>query len=338
MGEENLFEESFDQDEQSKKTNLFDDSDAFSLDENTFNANRNEDFTLPEENASGFNTDAPAPFVSIASSGQTELQNKDSNFVFFFGTGQSGKSIILSSMLYYLSTQVGELKPCKTTPNTKEAEVLLYDFISNISKGILPARTDRDKVTRMDLEFSPNNPSKKVPPIKLTFLESSGENHQELKRGGKYHNSIDQYLNAHVPLNIIIVTSYEKAHEEDALINSFLNDLVKRGIDIADLNVLLVISKWDLSGSMSVSSEEELDDFIKVRLPMTNSRFNKHNLPKTYYTIGQIENPDDPLTQRLSLLSLETAEIVSKWLYKGIAGYDLDYEGTFWERIKFSIK
>ncbi|CEN50411.1 hypothetical protein CCAN2_2040042 [Capnocytophaga canimorsus] len=52
----------------------------------------------------------------------------------------------------------------------------------------------RDQVTRMDLVFEPNNKSKKVNPINLTFLETSGENHNEIRRGGQYHSSISQYL------------------------------------------------------------------------------------------------------------------------------------------------
>ncbi len=112
-------------------------------------------------------------FVPIAKATSNDIKNKDSNFVFFFGTAESGKSVILSSMLYYLSSQAGVLRPKLGTPNTKEAQVLLSDFFENIRQGILPNRTTRDQVTRLDLVFEPNNKSKKVPPINLTFLETS---------------------------------------------------------------------------------------------------------------------------------------------------------------------
>ena len=146
-------------------------------------------------------------FVSIAKPTVSDIKNKDSNFVFFFGTAESGKSVILSSMLYYLSSQAGVLRPRLETPNSKEAEVLLYDFFDNIRQGILPNRTTRDQVTRLDLVFEPNNRSKKVVPINLTFLETSGENHNEIRRGGSYHSSIESFLNANIPLTFIIVTS-----------------------------------------------------------------------------------------------------------------------------------
>lgn len=67
-------------------------------------------------------------YVPLSKGTSTELKNKDSNFVFFFGTAESGKSVILSSMLYYLSSQAGVLRPKLGTPNTREAQVLLSDF------------------------------------------------------------------------------------------------------------------------------------------------------------------------------------------------------------------
>lgn len=274
-------------------------------------------------------------FVPVAKTISNDIKNKDSNFIFFFGTSESGKSVILSSMLYYLKSYAGVLRPKLGTPNTKEANVLLSDFFENIRQGILPNRTTRDHVTRLDLVFEPNNKSKRVVPIDLTFLETSGENHNEIRRGGNYHSSIESFLNANVPITFIIVTSYESAHREDSLINEFLDELERKGKNLRSVNAVLVISKWDKSGRMDVESSEELDNFIIERLPMTSQRINTYGLTKTYYTVGSVQNSTGE--ERISLLNLSTAEVLSKWLYKSIVGYDLDYEGTFWERLKFSF-
>lgn len=284
------------------------------------------------ETPTSHNTD---DFVPISKGANNEIKNRDSNFVFFFGVSASGKSVILSSILYYLSSQAGVLSPKAGTPNSKEAQVLLADFFENISKGILPNRTTRDQVTRIDLNFEPNNKSKKVQPINLTFLETAGANHQDITKGNQYHSSIDSYLNAKIPLNIIIVTSYDSAHKEDSLIYEFLNRLVEKGIDSKFVNIILVISKWDLSEKIGVSSEDELESFISERLPMTNNRINSYELSKTYFTIGKIETIGS--LEKIKILNLDSAEIIAKWLYESIVGYPLDYEGTFWERIKFSF-
>lgn len=274
-------------------------------------------------------------FVPIAKATSNDIKNKDSNFVFFFGTAESGKSVILSSMLYYLSSQAGVLRPKLGTPNTKEAQVLLSDFFENIRQGILPNRTTRDQVTRLDLVFEPNNKSKKVPSINLTFLETSGENHNEIRRGGSYHSSIESFLNANIPLTFIIVTSYESAHKDDTLINEFLDELERKGKNLKSVNAVVLVSKWDKSGRMDVDNEEELNTFFYERLSRTSQRIDTYGLSKSYYTIGNIQNNSGE--ERIGLLSLATAEVLSKWLYRSIVGYDLDYEGTFWERIKFSF-
>jgi hypothetical protein len=295
-------------------------------------------FGFEEENTSldsNINEPIVEEFVPIADTSTTEIKNKNSNFVFFFGVGESGKSVILSSMLYYLSAKAGVLKPSLGVPNSKEAQVLLYDFFENISKGILPNRTTRDQVTRIDLIFEPNNRSKKVPPINFTFLETSGENHKDISRGGAYHSSIEYYLNANIPLNFIIVTSYDKAHLEDALIDTFLNELIKKGKNLKMINIVLVISKWDKSGQSKVSSEAELENFISQRLPMSNNRINTYQLSKTYFTIGKIEQTNNG--EKITVLDLAPAGILANWLYESITGYPIDYEGTFWERIKFSF-
>ncbi|MEO0037312.1 MAG: hypothetical protein RIQ59_523 [Bacteroidota bacterium] len=294
-----------------------------------------DDSIRPLELNRGQDVQSKDDFVPITKGANNQIQNKDSNFVFFFGVSASGKSVILSSILYYLSSQAGVLSPKVGTPNSKEAQVLLADFFENMSRGILPNRTTRDQVTRIDLKFEPNNKSKKVPPINLTFLETAGANHQDINKGNQYHTSIDNYLNARIPLNIIIVTSYDSAHKEDSLIYQFLNRLVEKNIDPQYVNIILVISKWDLSGKSGVASEDELESFISERLPMTNNRINAYEFSKTYFTIGKIEEKGN--TEKITNLNLDSAEIISKWLYEGITGYPLDYEGTFWERIKFNF-
>ncbi|MDN3692096.1 hypothetical protein QWZ06_07405 [Chryseobacterium tructae] len=282
-----------------------------------------------------FQNDIKEDFVPIAKTISNDIKNKESNFVFFFGTAESGKSVILSTMLYYLRSYAGVLRPKLGTPNTKEANVLLSNFFENIRQGILPNRTTKDQVTRLDLVFEPNNRSKRVVPIDLTFLETSGENHNDIRRGGSYHSSIETFLNANIPLTFIIVTSYESAYKDDSLINEFLDELERKGKNLKSVNAILVVSKWDKSGKMDVESAEALDGFIAEHLPMTSQRIDTYGLSKTYYTVGSVQNATGG--ERVSLLNLSTAEVLGKWLYRSIVGYDLDYEGTFWERIKFSF-
>ena len=273
--------------------------------------------------------------VPLSKTATNEIKNRDSNFVFFFGNPQSGKSVILSSLLYHLSSQVGVLRPIIGTPNSQEVQTLLYDFYENIRQGYLPERTTVGKVLEIDLVFEPNNKSKKVPPVNLTFLEASGEDLRAIRRGGNFQSHISKYLSSNVPLTFIIVTSYDTADQDDTLINEFLDELERKGKNLRPVNIILVISKWDLSGRMDVESPEELDNFVTNNLRRTSQRFDANELSKTFYTIGNVESRDGK--QKITLLNLDTAGVLSNWLYESITGYPLDYEGTFWERIKFSF-
>ena len=270
-------------------------------------------------------------FVPIT--GNSSLASLDSNFVFFFGKAQVGKSVILAAMLYYMNAKAGSIKPKASTPNSQEAERLLYDFLNELKRGQLPSRTTKDLVTRIDMVFEPNNTSKKVRPVSLTFLEMSGENHSEVQRGGSYHRSIEEYLRTDIPLSFIMVTDYDNAAEDDALMFSFLNELQKKGRNLKYINAILVVSKWDKSGHREVFSEDQLDDFISEHMPMTANTINNHALSKTYFTIGELGSGADG-DERLNELDLATAGALTEWLYKSITGVDLNYAGTFWERLK----
>lgn len=269
-------------------------------------------------------------FVAISDS--SSLSSKDSNFVFFFGNASTGKSVILASMLYHMNARVGAIRPKRNSPNTKEAEVLLFDFLDNIRKGILPARTTVNQVTRLDMVFEPNNKSKKVKPIDLTFLEMAGEDHMKIRRGGTFHRSIEEYLNSDIPLNFILVTDYNTAKEDDSLMFSFFNELERKGRNFKSVNAILVIAKWDKSGAMGVSSEEHLADYIQRNMPMTNQKMDTYGLSKTFYTVGSVEKNENG-EDRLQELNLSTAKVLTNWLYESITNVSLDYEGTFWERL-----
>ncbi|WP_435525625.1 hypothetical protein [Chryseobacterium indoltheticum] len=68
-------------------------------------------------------------FVPTSNGSTTTVKNKDSNFVFFYGTSASGKSVILSAILYYLNSYAGVLRPKLGSPNSREAQILLADFL-----------------------------------------------------------------------------------------------------------------------------------------------------------------------------------------------------------------
>lgn len=269
-------------------------------------------------------------YISIADN--TSLDKKDSNFVFFFGKPQIGKSVILASMLYQMNARAGTIRPKVNAPNSKEAKVLLFDMLDNIKRGILPTRTEMGKVIEIDLVFEPNNKSKKVKPVNITFLEISGEDLKEVRRGGELAKNIDEFLNANIPLTFILVTDVENADDDDALMISFLQYLEEKSRKYKQVNAILVIAKWDKSGDSNPPHSDYLNEFIKTHMPMTSNQVDNYELFKTYYTVGQFTT-DESGVEKLTQLNLSTAKILTEWLYESVSGVSLNYEGTFWERL-----
>ena len=284
-------------------------------------------------------------FVPLIPGTIDDIRHQDSNFVFFFGVSDAGKTVILSAILYYLATQEGSFGVKDGTENTKEALALFEDLYSYLKRGRFPARTTKDKVTRLDLVFTPNNKSIKVGPINLTFLETAGGNHQEVRKGGKYHGSIDAYLNASIPLYIIIVARFDTAANDDILIDSFFR-LLQSKPNLKLYNVLLVISQWDKSGDNNAPDDNDVDSFVKTKLPLTNKRFDTFQFPVTYFSIGTVEehvviNEKTNKKEKIDIINpvdLTSAKKLSYWLYQSIVKVPLNYPGTFWERIKFSLR
>lgn len=292
---------------------------------------------LKPSNNNTYYSDDNINFIEVDNGNEPEEINKNTNYIFFFGTAQSGKSVITASTLYYLNTQEGTLRPNKELSNDHQARVLKSVFFDNLKKGILPERTTKGQITNLNFTFEPNNKSEKVHPINLTFLEISGEDLGQIKRGGKFPEHIDKYLRAKIPLTFIIVTSYDNAHNEDGLINEFLDELETYGINPKTANIILVISKWDKSGLMEPKNEDELDDFIDRRLGMTSQRMDINQFPKTYYTVGDVIVDADNDMSKVEKLRLTSARNLSYWLYENITGVPLDYAGTFFERLKWGI-
>ena len=73
-------------------------------------------------------SDSPKNFIPM----RGEKIEDNTNFIFYFGTAGSGKSVILSTMLYAMRTQFGVIEPKVGTPNSDEANILLSNFFAPI--------------------------------------------------------------------------------------------------------------------------------------------------------------------------------------------------------------
>src|SRR5262249_52155282 len=148
--------------------------------------------------------------------------------------------------------------------------------------------------------FEPNNKSRKVRPISLTFLEMAGDDLVKVRRGGLFHKRIDEYFNAEIPITFLLVTDYERADDNDGLMISFLRKLESERRRYKRVNAILIVTKWDKSGSKRPRSEEEFNAFVRDHMPMTNNQVDNYELFKTFYTVGEViidKDDNSTLTQ-----------------------------------------
>ena len=110
--------------------------------------------------------------------------------------------------------------------------------------------------------------------------------------------------------------------------NNEITPIEKAGVPVSDLLVQRGYGIFDflrVAYYQPLFIDDHLDRFFNsasvMRLTIPES---KEEIKKIVATLIQKNN-------------LDSAEIISKWLYESITGYPLDYEGTFWERIKFSF-
>ena len=264
----------------------------------------------------------------------TEIEiDPEMTYVFLFGIGESGKSAILSSLMYYLHTK----RPGDAIKNLNQnhiaherrGNILLNDMLTRIPKGEFPARTAtmasaRSIIPRhIKADFIPGNGNKQN--FKFCLLDVSGE---ELER--VYQRNDDQYtelpegIDAFLsldPRNLIFISVYpsESNNFDDARLSavqkSFMDLLDQRGL--SDVPMLTLVSKWDLVKQNFSSSEE----FIRQRAPIVWNLIQQHGRIMSYstFSVGEVDR------QRQSFVyDPEDAEHLFKWMYKTQMGEPLE--------------
>lgn len=272
-----------------------------------------------------------------------QLSNRDTNFIFLFGKPASGKSYITASMIYYMQTcGLGTLHITKS--NSREAELLVEDMYKNFHDGVIISRTNRiDPPYEIDLVFEPKD--KRLPEMKITFLEISGENLQKVKVSdgdsttGTLPDDIQIYLKCRdIKLIFFLVADHQTASHDSTTINKFLEYVHNKNENLDNSSYLLAITKWD---TYCDRNNEDVDAFARRNMPniysrlMKNNKFCKKNAI-THYSIGEFERVDgnDATAYQILTIDKSRANAVTKWLYKAITNKSLVPEPSYWDIFK----
>lgn len=272
------------------------------------------------------------------------LRDRKTNFVFLFGRPGSGKTAIISSVCHYLSTHPSGSLEVRNKSN-REGMFFLKEIFRKGKEGLFLERTARNKITEIDLMYTPRKPKKSM---NLTFLEMSGEDLSkvELKRdyqtgntaGGLLPDNIDVYLKCpKIKMVFLLVTEWKNAREDDILMFEFLDYLRKKQKSFQKPQVLLLVSKWDTYGG---KYRKDIDAFAREHMKLTYNLLTQIEGSLTFFTVGEVVEVENEYATDTLISSVDTtqADVVKRWVYNAVTGKVIPKEGeSWWNRMMDSL-
>jgi hypothetical protein len=264
------------------------------------------------------------------------------------GFPQAGKSLLLSSLLYY--ARKGEDTLFRTN--------LVNDF--PFDKGRLAADQmvdyfNQKKIYQSTAEGSLDliginlHPIKeKLPALNLAFLDLAGEDIKGIKtsEGAVFTDKINAVFNGikvdNSPLVFILITPFEPARKdgeslqnahdrEDILHYDFLNYIKENQPELLkNSTFFIVVSQWD----KNLNASQDVETFIHEKRPSIYNYVKNSPVVWGQYSIGKLlESKIDGVTiQSIARISDEYPARFWRKLYSICTNRDLD-EKSFWEKL-----
>ena len=256
------------------------------------------------------------------------LQDRDSTYVFLFGKQQAGKTVLISSLIYHMGVDNDGALETRRRHDNLQGAAYLKSLYKSVREGYFMDRTSVGTLYELDLKYTPDKP--KIP-MNLTFLEMSGEDLSkvELSRHslGKLPDNIDVFMNCpDIDLVFLLVTPYDEAARQDAMMIDFLDYLKEKKPDYEFGNILLVITKWDRYDGMH---HNNLEAFVKEKMPLVYSRIKAENGSIAKFSIGNVSENNDHILR----LNDERPDALKRWLYKRITGKKIKSNTSFLDRL-----
>jgi GTPase SAR1 family protein len=336
-------------------------SDDAAFMESQFEATSIEDSAEPQMGLGGsiYSTNTGEEFKDVNTSPRNEQESiieipfdDRMSYFFMFGVKGSGKSSILSSLIYYLRVlRVGDSidKLSKTHLDfDRRGEELMDEFYKQVSIGLFPMSTatlssEGEKVPRqMPLSFKPADTSKSE--FRLCLMDISGEDLMKVrpdrqKTQERLPEGIEVFLDASQSnLCFILVYSVSEilSHSEQELyFDRFLDILTRKGLK--QVPILLMLSKWDLVRNQY----ESVEDFLKKEARLIWNHVNQpdRNVTIMSFSIGHVDIHSNTYNYEHG-----DTEKLFNWMYSTQLGVDLNAQidqsifKRFWDRFNRSKK
>lgn len=261
------------------------------------------------------------------------------------GFPQAGKSLLLSSLMYYARKGNDTLFRTNIERNFPydKGNFAVNDMIDFFDKGKLYDATQQGTLDLIGINLTPAKP--KLPDLKLAFLDLAGEDIKSIKTSEKaeFTDKINAVFNGlkidNSPVIFVLITPFEppkregessqNAHDrEDALHYDFLNYIKQDQPQLLKhAKFFVVVSQWD----RNPNENESVENYIKTNRPSIYNYVKNSNVVWGNYSVGKmLETKVNGITQQeIVRINYDFPSRFWKKLYHISTNKDLDKKNFF---------
>jgi len=264
------------------------------------------------------------------------------------GFPQAGKSLLLSSLMYY--ARKGEDTLFRTNlvndfPFDK-GRIAADQMVDYFNKGKLYDATTIGTLDLIGIDIQPSKAN--LPSLKLAFLDLAGEDIKGIKtsEGAVFTDKINAVFNGvkidNSPIVFILITPFEpprkdnetsqNAHDrEDALHYDFLNYLEQNQPELLKISkFFIIVSQWDRNSNAQL----DVETFIKEKRKSIYNYVKNSTVVWGEYSIGKLleSKIDGVQIQEIVRINYEYPSRFWKKMYQICTNKNLDQK-SFWEKI-----
>lgn len=278
----------------------------------------------------------------------TEFSAQNRTLIIPVGFPQAGKSLFLSSLMYY--ARKGEDVLFRTFLENDfpfdKGRKAVDSMINYFDSGKLYDSTQTGTMDLIGITIEPAKP--KLPLLKLAFLDLAGEDLKKIKtsENSAFTEKINAVFNGlkvdDSPIIFTLITPFEPAkmdnenqrdahNREDALHYDFLNYIKQNQPHILkNSRFFIVVSQWDKNPDEDLNVE----DFIREKRPSIYAAVKNTAVVWGQYSVGKllVSNVNGVNVQEIVRINYDYPSRFWKALYQICTQKDLDAK-SWWERI-----
>lgn len=271
------------------------------------------------------------------------INDEGRNIIIPIGFPKAGKSLFLSSLMYYCE---------KDTQKLWDGDYMLeYPYEKGeLSRGQMVSYFDDQKAYpattsgTIDIIGLDINPKKKLKPIKLAFVDLAGDDIQKITPDNlnEFDDKIEGVLRGcetGTPI-FCLITPYapEKGdNAEDGLHSTFMNYVKVKLPNLYDVaKFIIIVTQWD---KIPKNNKLEVEDYIRTKRPKLFNLISAKGAKIIYgeYSVGKLENTKDDEGKNVVLIrKVDYSYPHNFWnnLYTLISGKSFENKGGFSQLLK----